>query len=78
MNSPTTTDRPAWLADDATWAREPIRLAEARGHTVRDDTTGTERYTCTACGRAVLRCGANIYGSAITEDCKPLRMEEKP
>lgn len=55
------------LMDDAAWAREPVRLAEERGHTVEKD--GPQRWTCTVCSRAVLRYGLNIYGSAATEDC---------
>lgn len=49
------------------WPDLPVQLAEARGHTVVLD--GAERWTCTRCSRAVLRAGANTYGSAIEQDC---------
>ncbi|MEU8158080.1 hypothetical protein AB0B94_30875 [Micromonospora sp. NPDC048986] len=59
------------LLDDAAWEREPVRLAEERGHTVIADGITQERYTCTRCDRAVLRVGCNIYGSAVETDCAP-------
>lgn len=41
------------------------------GHTPVYDGGRVERWTCTTCGRAVLRYGFNIYGSATTEPCTP-------
>jgi hypothetical protein len=59
------------LNDDAAWADEPRRLAEdVFGHRTIDDTTGNERRTCGQCGRAVIRVGCNIYGSAVTVGCQ--------
>lgn len=44
------------------------------GHEVEEDPFGgfsqAERWTCTRCGSAVLRCGSNIYGSATEKDCE--------
>lgn len=54
---------------ERTWPDLPIRLAENRGHTVVFDGIRRERWTCTNCGRAVVREGAVIYGSATTEHC---------
>lgn len=55
------------------WLREPITKAEALGHTVESDPpaalTRGERWTCTACGDAVLRYGNVIYGSAVEREC---------
>lgn len=59
----------AWHRDLKQWRTEPARRAEARGHKVIDDTTRTQRFTCTLCGRAALRSGATIYGSAVEVDC---------
>ncbi len=59
------------LLDDAAWADEPRRLAEdVFGHTVEDDAVRGERLTCTSCGRAVIREGCNIYGSAVMVGCQ--------
>lgn len=59
------------LNDDAAWADEPRRLAEdVFGHHAEDDAVRGERLTCTSCGRAVLREGGNIYGSAVTVGCQ--------
>lgn len=59
------------LQDDAAWADEPRRLAEdVFGHKVVDDAVRGERLTCTSCGRAVLREGCNIYGSAVQVGCQ--------
>lgn len=52
---------------DDQWQAWPVQLAEARGHDVVLD--GAERWTCTCCRRAVLRAGANVYGSAVEQDC---------
>ncbi len=56
---------------ETTWDTLPARLAADRGHNVVHDGTNHDRWTCTTCGRAVLRVGANIYGSAIEIDCTP-------
>lgn len=66
---------PVW--DEERWQREPVRRAEARGHRVEADGVNQERYTCD-CGRAVLRVGGHIYGSATTEDCPLAGVEEEP
>lgn len=59
------------LLDDAAWADEPRRLAEdVFGHHVEDDAVRGERLTCTSCGRAALREGVNIYGSAVQVGCQ--------
>jgi hypothetical protein len=59
------------LNDDKAWADEPRRLAEdVCGHKVEDDTVTQERLTCTSCGRAVIRVGCNIYGSAVMVGCQ--------
>lgn len=59
------------LQDDTRWADEPRRLAEdVFGHRTTDDTTGQKRRTCGQCGRAVIRVGCNIYGSAVTVGCQ--------
>lgn len=59
------------LMDDKAWADEPRRLAEDEfGHHVEHDAGSNERYTCAACGRAVIRVGTNIYGSAVTVGCQ--------
>ena len=59
------------LNDDRAWADEPRRLAEdVFGHRTVDDTTSQERRTCGQCGRAVIRVGCNIYGSAVTVGCQ--------
>lgn len=59
------------LNDDAAWADEPRRLAEeVFGHRTVDDTVSQERRTCGQCGRAVIRVGCNIYGSAVTVGCQ--------
>lgn len=59
------------LQDRVAWADEPRRLAEdVFGHRVVDDHVSQERLTCTACGRAVIRVGANIYGSAVQVGCR--------
>lgn len=55
------------LLDDDAWADEPARLAAALGHDLVRD--GAERWTCRRCDRAVLRCGTNIYGSAVETSC---------
>lgn len=66
------------LLDKEAWKREPIRVAnEELGHDVRPDHGTQERYTCGRCGNAVLRVGANIYGSAVREMCGGL-VREKP
>lgn len=58
------------LMDDEAWAAEPARLAAELGHSVASDPGGyADRWTCAACGRAVLRAGCNIYGSAVTDRC---------
>ncbi len=58
------------LQDDVAWADEPRRLAEdVFGHHVEDDAVRGERLTCTQCGKAVLREGVNIYGSAVEWGC---------
>jgi hypothetical protein len=64
------------LMDDEAWEREPIRLAEEQGHKVEYDGVTQERYTCTVCGKAVLRVGCNIYGRAATEPCRPPKTKE--
>jgi len=59
------------LTDDTAWADEPRRLAEdVFGHRVMFDPETNERWTCACCGRAVLRVGCNIYGSAVTVGCQ--------
>lgn len=61
----------ALLEDRGAWAREPVRLADEEfGHHVEYDGGTNERWTCTSCGRAVLRVGCNIYGSAVTVGCQ--------
>lgn len=55
------------LLDEGAWADEPARLAQQLGHNVEQD--GSGRWTCVGCHRAVLRCGTNIYGSAVEEHC---------
>lgn len=58
------------LTDDVAWRREPSRIANDEfGHSVEWDPGTQERWTCTACGRAVLRVGCNIYGSAVEVRC---------
>jgi hypothetical protein len=61
------------LMDNAAWAREPARLAEELGHAVGWDPCRQERWTCRTCGRAVIRVGCNIYGSAVRERCEEVR-----
>jgi hypothetical protein len=62
------------LLDDEAWAREPVRLVEELGHTPVSDPGGyADRWTCEACGRAVLRAGCNIYGSAVEQRCEEVR-----
>lgn len=59
------------LRDDRAWADEPRRLAEdVFGHRVEFDAVTNDRWTCGHCGRAVLRVGVNIYGSAVTVGCQ--------
>jgi hypothetical protein len=59
------------LQDDRAWADEPRRLADdVFGHRTTDDTTTQERRTCGQCGRAVIRVGCSIYGSAVTVGCQ--------
>lgn len=52
---------------------EPVKRAAEKGHTVESDPpfglTRAERWTCTKCGRAVLRYLGHIYGSAVEEVC---------
>ena len=50
----------------------PQEIARARGHQVQPDPpfmSSADRWTCTACGRAVIVNGPVIYGSATTNDC---------
>jgi len=65
------------LQDDQAWADEPRRLAEdVFGHRTvpdgcdRTDPHTCDRLTCSSCGRAVLRIGRNIYGSAVQVGCQ--------
>lgn len=55
--------------------RDPVALANERGHTVEPDPphdlSRAQRWTCTRCGDAVLKYAANIYGSAVERDCTP-------
>lgn len=61
----------ALLNDDKAWDDEPRRLAEdVFGHQVENDTVTQERLTCRQCGRAVVRVGGNIYGSAVSVGCQ--------
>jgi hypothetical protein len=57
------------LADGAAWKDEPARLARQFGHQPAWDPGTQQRWTCNRCGRAVLRVGTNIYGSAVRERC---------
>ena len=52
------------LADEAAWKREPKRIVLELGHDPYTDHGTQERYTSRSCGRAVIRVGTNIYGSA--------------
>lgn len=49
------------------------REALNKGHAFEDDPphalSRVERWTCTECGRAVLRNGMVVYGSAVREPC---------
>ena len=61
--------------DLAGWGHmEPVKRAEANGHTVEHDPPGGltsgDRWTCTACGSAVMIYNRNIYGSAIDRTCE--------
>jgi hypothetical protein len=59
------------LQDREAWADEPRRLAdEVFGHHAEWDPGTNERWTCSSCGRAVLRVGCNIYGSAVMVGCE--------
>lgn len=62
-------DTEALQIAETTWKDLPVKLATDRGHTVREDGVTHRRWTCVYCQRAVLRVDANVYGSAITEDC---------
>lgn len=57
----------------ATVARVPKQPEAAPGHDLFLDPpaalTRVERWTCSRCGRAVLRNGSHVYGSATTEPC---------
>ncbi len=54
--------------------RRPITMAEELGHRVESDPpwglTAVERWTCTACGEAVLRNRDVIYGNAAKDPCR--------
>lgn len=56
---------------------EPVLRAEARGHSVYDDPpsgiSAASRWTCSACGSAVLSYNGNIYGSALLIDCSVVK-----
>lgn len=50
----------------------PPERATRLGHAVSWDPpfgSNTERWTCSACGRAVLRHRGNVYGSAVEVEC---------
>lgn len=51
----------------------PAERATRRGHVVQWDppfgVSSVERWTCSACGHAVLRYRGNVYGSALDADC---------
>lgn len=52
----------------------PVERAAALGHDCIDDPpsgafTSASRWTCTRCGRAVIRNGNVVYGSAIERIC---------
>jgi hypothetical protein len=53
---------------------EPVRRAAALGHQVEWDPpaamTAGKRWTCTACGAAVLDYCGNVYGSAVERTCQ--------
>lgn len=56
------------------WHRtEPVRRAAANGHAVEWDPpwglSSAARWSCTACGKAVIKFGHNIYGSATEKTC---------
>lgn len=52
---------------------DPVAVAAAKGHTVRPDPPAAisvaQRWTCTACGKAVLLREGIVYGSATTDLC---------
>lgn len=50
---------------------EWVRPATERGHLMAEDDTftGLPRWTCARCGRAVIRNGSTVYGSAKENDC---------
>lgn len=61
----------------SSWSRtEPVKRAEFHGHTVEWDPphglSSSARWTCIACGSAVLLVGHNIYGSAVDGPCEAL------
>jgi hypothetical protein len=49
-----------------------LRKAADLGHDVEWDPGRQPRWTCRrrGCGRAVVNCDANVYGSATTEACR--------
>lgn len=57
-------------------------LAAAPGHVLESDPpwglTAAQRWTCTACGDAVLRYNGNVYGSATKSPCAEVAATEVP
>lgn len=55
---------------------EATLAANRLGHALEredpsNDLSSVTRWTCTKCGRSVLKCGANYYGSATETLCSP-------
>lgn len=52
---------------------EAVEKAKGLGHTMISDPphelSRAWRWSCNKCGRAVLSCNGNVYGSAMEKDC---------
>lgn len=56
---------------------EAVEKAKGLGHNMISDPPDTltgqlDRWSCNKCGRAVLSCNGNVYGSAMSMPCEPV------
>jgi hypothetical protein len=50
-------------------AGSKLMTAYELGHNMKWDPGRLARWTCSVCGRAVINCDGNVYGSALTNPC---------